>query len=294
MSQMWVLQGWIQKINFTTIFMRVYSEITLNMTICIAAIGQHQGEEVIVFSTDHMVTIGELGQFEHSILKWREISPKTIAMLAGNPIFFDDLTKLTTDSLSFSEIADEVHKNFKEKRRNIINSEIYDIYGIDNEFVKGALAAAIPNQHIAKILDQISQYNLQTQILLIGFESELAQISVVDESNIANFRVINFNAIGSGMIQAVNTLMFQKHGKDDDVLRTLYDVYKAKRNAEVAQGVGKETELLTLSQKTGCARINEAQFNLLSEIYDEELKMGRTHPDLEKLTDHGQVMLECS
>lgn len=96
------------------------------------------------------------------------------------------------------------------------------------------------------------------------------------------------------MIQAVNTMMFQKHGKDDDVLTTLYDVYKAKRNAEVAQGVGKDTELLILSNKSGCMRINDAQLNILSQIYEQELKMGRTHQDLKKLNDHGQVMLECS
>jgi len=264
------------------------------MTICIAAMGKNDTDEVIVFATDHMVTIGELGQFEHSILKWREISPKTIAMLAGNPIFFDNLTNISDPALPFSSITQEIHRNFKQKRKDIIKSEIFDIYGIDDEFVKGALATEIPNQHIAKILDQISQYSLETQILLIGFENQQAQIAVVDESNIANFRVINFNAIGSGMIQAINTLMFQKHGKNDDVLTTLYDVYKAKRNAEVAQGVGKETELLVLSQKTGCSRINDAQLNILSQIYNQELKMGRTHTDLEKLKDHGQVMLECS
>jgi hypothetical protein len=264
------------------------------MTICIAAIGQNAKDEVIVFATDHMVTIGELGQFEHSILKWREIVPKTIAMLAGNPIFFDDLSRLSNNSLAFGEITHEIHQNFKKKRKDIIKNEIYEIYGVDEDFIKEALSDEIKNQHIAKMLDQISQYNLQTQILLVGFENQEAQIAVVDESNIANFRVINFNAIGSGMIQAVNTMMFQKHGKNDDVLTTLYDVYKAKRNAEVAQGVGKETDLLVLSQINGCMRINNAQLDILAQIYDKELKMGRTHVDLQKLNDHGQVMLECS
>jgi hypothetical protein len=264
------------------------------MTICIAAIGQHVNKEVVVFATDHMVTIGELGQFEHSILKWREIVPKTIAMLAGNPIFFDDLTYLSDNSLTFDKITHEIHENFKKKRKDIIKSEIYEIYGVDEEFIRTVLSEEIKNQHIAKMLDQISQYNLQTQILLVGFENQEAQIAVVDESNIANYRVINFNAIGSGMIQAVNTMMFQKHGKDDDVLTTVYDVYKAKRNAEVAQGVGKETELLVLSLNNGCSRINKEQLEILAQIYDQELRMGRTHQDLQKLNNHGQVMLECS
>ncbi|MFA5214320.1 MAG: hypothetical protein WC406_13365 [Methanoregula sp.] len=76
----------------------------------------------------------------------------------------------------------------------------------------------------------------------------------------------------------------------DDVLTTVYDVYKAKRNAEVAQGVGKETELLVLSLNNGCSRINNAQLEILSQIYDQELRMGRTHQDLQKLNNQGQVM----
>ena len=62
------------------------------MTICIAAIGRDEiGNEFIVFATDHMISIDNLGQFEKTIEKHKKINDNTVAMLAGRPLFFNDL-----------------------------------------------------------------------------------------------------------------------------------------------------------------------------------------------------------
>jgi hypothetical protein len=93
---------------------------------------------------------------------------------------------------------------------------------------------------------------------------------------------MNFHTIGTGNAQAANTLLFQKHDKQDKLLETLYKVYKAKRNSEVMQGVGKETELLILS-KDGCHKIEKPHMDILSKIYYEELQFGKNHKDLRKI-----------
>lgn len=111
---------------------------------------------------------------------------------------------------------------------------------------------------------------------------------------IPDFRDMNSHAIGSGSIQAVNTLMFQKHDKHDPLNTTIYDVYKAKRNAEVAQGVGKETELIVLTKGKGCRTITSESFKLLKEIYDNEVKQGRTHPQLKSLKFSSGGARPCS
>ena len=56
-------------------------------------------------------------------------------------------------------------------------------------------------------------------------------------------------------------------------------MYKAKRNAEVATGVGKETDIMVLS-KAGSKRIGSEQVTALSEVYDSELSFGKTNPKL--------------
>jgi hypothetical protein len=64
------------------------------MTICIAAIGKDEnGKEVIVFATDHMITLPTIGQFEMTVDKYKKITPNTIAMLSGEQLIFEDLIK---------------------------------------------------------------------------------------------------------------------------------------------------------------------------------------------------------
>lgn len=256
------------------------------MTICIAAIAKENGGEHIVFSTDHMVTT-PTGQFEHSIIKYKLINGSTVAMLAGDPLIFDDLVKIKSKEATFEKIKNELFQNFKDKRKEIIKNAIFDIYGIDEKFFIDALRNTVPNMYINGILEQVSNYRLGTGILLIGFDEEgKARIAEVNEEKIIDLRDINFHAIGSGGTQAVNTLLFQKHDKCDCLLSTIYNVYKAKANAEVMQGVGKETELLVLS-KNGCQKINEDGMKALKSIYESELKFGKSHSELRKIKLNG-------
>jgi hypothetical protein len=263
------------------------------MTICIAAIGKRDDEECIVFATDHMVTLGFLGQFEHSIIKYKELNHSAVAMIAGNPLIFDDLTKISDTNSDYDTIRNELFSNFQKVRKSIIQNEVLNVFDVDFEYVKNILDKSIPNNYLEGMLLKISEYKLNTSILLAGFSGNEAMITEINEENYSEQRVINFHAIGSGHIQALNTLMFQQHDKYDNILTTIYDVYKAKKNAEVAQGVGKETELLILCKGNGCIRINLDQIKVLDGIYYSELKHGRTNKNLSKLNTLGKCSL-CS
>lgn len=99
----------------------------------------------------------------------------------------------------------------------------------------------------------------------MGFEDGKAKISEIVDTCIEDYGQINFNTIGSGSIQAQNTLLFQHHSRQDDLKTTLYNVYKAKKNAEVMQGVGKETDIGYLSQN-GVKMLDGKSINILDEI----------------------------
>lgn len=263
-----------------------------NLTICLAAIAKDNEEEFIVFATDHMVTTA-LGQFEHTMVKYKQLNKNTVVMLAGNPLIFDELVKLKNKDIPFQKVKEEIFQNFKTKRKDVIKNEIFDMYGIDESFFIQSLRSQVLNPLINTILKQISEFKLATGILLIGFdENNKAQITEINEENIADFRDMNFHAIGSGNIQAANTLLFQKHDKSDKLLATVYSVFKAKRNAEVLQGVGKETELLILS-KNGCVKIGKEETDILDDIYKNELNFGKYHTNLSKF-NITKVLSECS
>ena len=245
------------------------------MTICIAAIANENEKEQIVFATDHMVTTF-MGQFEHSIVKYNKLNKNTVAMLAGQALLFDDLVKLDDKHKDYNQIKKYVFGNFKKKRNEIIQNEIFNLYGIDQQFFIDVLKGEITNPFIHSILENVSEYSLETQILLIGFDNSLAQITNIEENSIVDFRSMNFHAIGSGAIQAVNTLLFQKHSKTDSLLTTIYNVYKAKKNAEVSEGVGRETEILILSGES-VQQLSNDNIDILNIIYLNELQYGKNN-----------------
>jgi hypothetical protein len=256
------------------------------MTICVSAIATDNGKESIVFSTDHMVSVGDLGQFEKEIKKYKILNKNNIvAMLSGQMLLFDRILEGTNDFYDFYKIKGKIIENMAKIRKEIIKKEVYDLFGIDENYIKTILSNPIQNPFVQRILETVSNFSLQTSILLVGFDNEgKAQISEIDEKSYADYRDIHFHAIGSGSTQALNTLLFQKHCKSKDLKTAIYNVYKAKRNAEVVVGVGKETEVIILN-KEGFQELKEDKIIKLSNIYDLELNYGVTHQDLNTILD---------
>ena len=195
-------------------------------------------------------------------------------MLSGQVLLFGDL--VLVDKKSFEDIKQQIFKNFKRKKKEIVENEILSIYNLNYEFLLDALQKPIPNPFIHTILEKISNFKLGTNILLVRFKKTQAVISEINEDGIFDFRDISFHTIGSGSIQASNTLLFQKHSKKESLNSTVYNVYKAKRNAEVMQGVGSETDIFILTEE-GVKKNSDEKINILKDIYEKELRFGKDH-----------------
>ncbi len=254
-----------------------------SMTICIAAIGKEEdNNEAIVFATDHMVTLPQVGQFEMPVEKYRKITDNTIAMLAGETLLFHDIIEDCKNNCSFDQMKEKIRKRMFDIREERIQKQLLDTFKMTYNDVLTLLKSPLQNPFAMNIMDFISKYSLNTLIILMGFENNQAQIVEITESKVAETRDIGFDAIGSGGMQAINTLLFQKHSKNDSVSMTIYDVYKAKRNAEVAVGVGKETDMMIL-RESGIEKIDEERVRILAQIYDEELKFGKSNERLKNV-----------
>ena len=230
-------------------------------------------KELVVFTTDHMIS-HPLGQFEMNVEKYKLITDNTVAMLAGDPLIFDTLIKDCTEDDHIEGIAQKIQNSLNEIKNEAIQKQLLDRFKLDFNYLKEVLRGPIQNTFLNNMLESLAKFTLNTVVILIGFKEDEAQITEIGEVKIANLRDISFDAIGSGSVQATNTLLFQRHSKNDSLATTIHDVYKAKRNAEVAQGVGKETDLMVLS-KSGLEKIDEARLKDLDGIYAEELKLGR-------------------
>ncbi|MGA2122549.1 MAG: hypothetical protein ABSG49_11005 [Methanoregula sp.] len=271
-----------------------YSHLGRNpLTICIAAIGQERGQECIVFATDHMVTIDIglgreqiLGKFEHDIKKYKHIPPNTVAMLAGKMDIFGILTEIPSYMEDYDKIKIQIFENFKKYRDEVIKNEVLDAFNLDKESLKLIMESNTTNPMNSiteAIVDSINKYYTNTRILLIGFDQKnQAKITEIDEYATIDKTSIQFGTIGSGYLQATNTLFFQKHTKQNSLKETIYNVFKAKSNAEVHEGVGKETELLIL-KKDGCYKTSTNMMKILGRVYQDELKYSKKDKRLKTL-----------
>lgn len=245
-----------------------------------AAVCAHNDKELFIIATDHMINV-TIGQFEHDIKKHKIIHDNNIAMLAGNALIFNELL-MGIEKGTFTEIKEKIFANFVSLRKNYVNKQLLSKFGLSENEIKELVKSAIPNPFIAKLIERIAKFDLNTSILLVGYENGAAQIAEIREHGFADFSDIHFHAIGSGQIQAANTLLFQKQSKSDSLKTTIYNVYKAKRNAEVSSGVGKETDMMVLTEN-GYFYLSQDDLKNLSGIYKEELQLGKNSGELNKL-----------
>ena len=140
-----------------------------------------------------------------------------------------DLENFNEDYIS---IQKTIKKKFYDKRKEIVKEKILDPLYLDYDFIKNSMYSPQNNFLTKTILKEVLKVEINNAILLLGFIDNKAQISEISNGRMFDFRTINFHSIGSGNIQAQNTLLFQKQSRDDDLKTTLYNVYRAKKNAE--------------------------------------------------------------
>lgn len=258
------------------------------MTICIAAIAKENGKEYIVLVTDHMITAtiaGMRGEFDYDIKKYKFLDKEKncVAMLAGNTLLFDTLTSNFKNNLRYLEYKEQLYMKFKEKRK----LDIQDFL-IKNEmtldYIKNALLQPQVNPSLQAIIKAFLDYKLNTTIILTGIdENGKCQINQISEGGIIDFTTIGFHCIGVGELQASNVLLHNKQSNNLTVKETLYNIYKAKKYAQVSGGVGKETEMIIFS-KDSCKYLTEGDFKVLDNLLEEESSFAQKQESLNNIS----------
>ena len=258
------------------------------MTVCIAAIGTKDGKEYVVAASDKMLTNSLIGgSFEHPTQKYKIINGKHIAMLAGNPLLFTELvSESALPKSSLKKIANDIKSSMKAKRLSHIEEEILGPFSLEKGVIGKVLEGEVPNRFMDSILDSIAKYRLDTLITLAGLENGKGQVLLISETGVHDFTEIGFNTIGSGDVEATNTLLFQQQHRGTPLMETIYNVYKAKKNAEVADGVGKLTDIIVIGANE-IKEIDEEKIKILNKVYEDALEFGKSHKLLNEVFNEG-------
>ena len=246
------------------------------MTICIAA-SCADGRAVVVAS-DRMLSAPFLTvEFDHQDTKIDQISDNCVALSSGDALCVQDVlvggfgaaSQLQNPSIKI--LAEQIKLQFCEIRKQRVNDIILGPRGIDfDSFYQGGMITRFP-QDLAMLLDsQIQMHQLGTTILIAGVDDSGAQIYCIDDpGKIACFDRVGYHAIGSGHRHAVLKMVALNQHQSTSINETVFNVFCAKRIAELAPGVGQTTSIKIVSRE-GTNSVEQKVLEGLDPAYKEQ------------------------
>jgi len=246
------------------------------MTVCIAAINQKH--KLIAFATDRMVTATSPPiEFEHSLPKLTQINDYCIALSAGDALLgkeiFDEVRQTAGETRrSIAQIAEHTKEIYQRKRLQILEALHLRSRGINHKIFIEAGAKILPPQIYAQIDHAFATFMLQVEAIIAGVDESGPSIYGIRNPGLVYcYNSIGFHAIGTGSMHALVSLI-ETYNPTAGEAETMYSVFRAKKIAEVAPGVGQKTDLGMgiFSQKIKCFDEKAELIKKFSELYKEE------------------------
>lgn len=232
------------------------------MTVCIAAISPKHN--VVSYATDRMVTSSFPPiQFEHTIPKTVQINKYCVALTAGNAITSKEVLEMARQAIqgrnvTTAEVANQVAQAYQRKRLEILTTYQLSARGMSHGDFLTHGARILPDHIYADIDRAFATFSLEVDILLAGIDGSGPSIYGITNPGIAySYNSIGFHAIGMGTMHALISLV-EMYEPESDGLRLTYAVYRAKRIAEIAPGVGQRTDLGIITMDQGQMSLKEA------------------------------------
>lgn len=263
------------------------------MTVCIAA--SCEDGKYIVVAADRMFTVGPPlnVEFEPPLSKIEGMGTSCVAMGAGNGLFVSEIfgnAKQAYRNLpgaTVMQIATAVKSAYTASRDEKIEEQIVRPT-LGPDFIafrarNGTLPQYLQPQAgiYQQIIVQSNQFNIGVDMIVAGIDDSGSHVYYIGHpGSMVSFDKIGYNAVGSGASHAAIKFSLDCFHPKTVLEDTLLAVYSAKRAAEVAPGVGHETEIKVISA-TEIWPVPDVLMDILKDIHNESAK--KSKPDSEKI-----------
>jgi hypothetical protein len=248
------------------------------LTVCIAA----RAGNVVVAASDRMLTAGDV-QFEPTVgSKIVLLSTSIFMMTAGDSAVQAEISSRVTKTVQarilenpdkwwlVSEVADLYVEYYNDVRNKRASDIVLSPLSLDH---KSFLSEqhTMNNQLANNIAKELINYELpQVSTIVAGTDPSGTHIYSVHDNVADCVDNIGFVAIGIGSRHASSQFMFARHAWNSPFADSLLLTYIAKRKAEVAPGVGRGTDMVTVGPGLGTfVQIGDHVITRLDERYKE-------------------------
>lgn len=260
------------------------------MTVCVGALCD-DGSAVVV-AADKMVTFGAPMnlQMEPKVLsKITKVNDEAVVLFSGSVADAEEIVAETKQKLKgltnvpTQNVAEAVKGAYVAlKAKRVQETILTPLLGADFAKFQTLVAQSAASQLLQQVLGMIMQHNLQSEILVAGVDASGAHLlGVTHPGVLLPMETLGYGAVGSGGLHAAVRLSLGLQNKTSTLLDTVYNVYEAKKAAEVAPGVGKQSDLAIL--KNG--KVFFAEAGLFAPLE-------QAHKEKPSLTETEQVELQ--
>ncbi len=269
------------------------------MTVCIAAVCE-DGKKIVA-AADRMFTnsFPVMVEFETEESKLELISSNCVAIMSGNSgygteVLFQPRKDFEgRNAESIVAVTDAVLREYVATRlKKVDETIIVPALGHDyDSFLTrgGTLPTYLQTQPqlYQQLVAMTQQYDLGLEIIVAGIDDTGAHISLITHpGTFVSLDKLGYHTTGSGGIHALTRLNLSGQTRRRNLVQTLYSVYESKKAAEVAPGVGKETDLMVIEQNSGSFLCPEAIITELESMYTNTAQKSElTYDKLDRLYD---------
>jgi 20S proteasome alpha/beta subunit len=248
------------------------------VTVCIGAVCE-DGRAAVV-AADRMVTYGAPMSLQieppyHKKIK--TLSDGAVLLFSGSVPDGEDVAARSLAAIramtkpATAAVAEAARQAYEDtKRKRVEDSILKPFLGVNFAQFQALVAQSAASQLLAQIQGLIMQNNLQLEIMVAGIDDAGAHLFAIQHPGVLlPMQTTGFTAIGSGGTHAAVRISLGGQAPAVKLPETIYNVYEAKRAAEVAPGVGALTDLAVLTAK-GVAFLNEAQLTEMAAFHKKE------------------------
>ena len=254
------------------------------MTICIAALC-NKGQAVVV-AADRMMSAHYLAiEFDHPSEKIDRIGDRCVAMSAGDVMAVTDVlsegSRVSGQSTDppINLIAESLKERFVEVRAKRLNDRVFQPRGLSFSSYYG-IANKLPSEIVMVLENEVQRFAIEVSMIVTGVDNTGGHIYSIDDPGSSQcFDRLGYHAIGSGQRHALLTLVMLQHNPRVSLGQAAFNVYSAKRQAEIAPGVGDATDMMIIDGD-GIKTIPES---VLKELYQVFANSFGKVPDLGQL-----------
>ncbi len=229
------------------------------MTVCIAAVCNilEDRPPCVLVAADRMITIGDI-EYEPAQTKSVFFAQNTVGLFAGDMQLhvaiipkvqarIDEALREHPENINVSQIAEFYAEEFAFYRRTLAEREILYPRGLSfDRFLtrQGTMA----HWQVNDLDSQLAAYYLDSTAIIAGIDPTGAHIYKIQNPGVAMcFDTPFFACTGAGASLATTQFMVASYDKMWPVERALWLTFVAKARAEMAGGVGRQTDMAIIS-----------------------------------------------